>query len=216
MPFDSRSVAAARRHLRQSDPTMRRLIDVVGPFTLKAKRDRFGMLVASIISQQISGTAARSIRRRLVDLIAPERIAPHTLGARSIAELRSVGISPQKADYLHDLAAKVDSGVVRLSRTGRMTDDQAITELIQVKGIGVWTAQMFLMFSLGRLDVFPHDDLGIRSALKKLYGLRELPDKETSREIARPWRPYATIASWYCWRSHEVTLPLKPGSGRPA
>ncbi len=214
MPFDAKSVAAARRHLRRSDPTMQRLIDVVGPFTLKAKRDRFGMLVASIISQQISGKAARSIRQRLVDLLAPERIAPRTLARRSLAELRSVGVSPQKAGYLLDLAAKVDSGVVRLARTGRMTDDEAISELIQVKGIGVWTAQMFLMFSLGRLDVFPHDDLGIRTALMKLYGLSDLPDKETSHEIARPWRPYATIASWYCWRSHEVTEPLDCGPRR--
>ncbi|MGE5195021.1 MAG: DNA-3-methyladenine glycosylase family protein, partial [Deltaproteobacteria bacterium] len=177
-------------------------------------RDRFGMLVASIISQQISGKAARSIRHRLVELIAPEKITPHTLAARTITELRSVGISPQKAGYLHDLAAKVDSGAVRLSQTGRMTDDEAIAELIQVKGIGVWTAQMFLMFSLGRLDVFPHEDLGIRMALKKLYGLAELPDKETSHEIARPWRPYATIASWYCWRSHEVDWPVNGESCR--
>ena len=206
MPFDSASIAAARRHLRRRDPTLRRLIDAVGPFTLKPKRDRFGMLVASIISQQISGKAARSIRQRLVELIAPEKIAPHTLAARSPGELRSVGVSPQKAAYLHDLAAKVDSGSVRLNQTGRMSDDEVIAELIQVKGIGVWTAQMFLMFSLGRLDVFPHDDLGIRAALKNLYGLAELPDKTTSHEIARPWRPYATVASWYCWRSHEVNL----------
>jgi DNA-3-methyladenine glycosylase II len=207
MPFDSASIAAARRHLRRRDPTLRRLIDVVGPFTLKPKRDRFGMLVASIISQQISGKAARSICHGLVDLIAPEKIAPHTLAARSLVELRSVGVSPQKAGYLHDLAAKVDSGTVRLGQTGRMSDDEVIAELVQVKGIGVWTAQMFLMFSLGRLDVFPHDDLGIRTALKNLYGLAELPDKETSHEIAGPWRPYATVASWYCWRSHEVEWP---------
>lgn len=183
---------------------MRRLIDVVGPFSLKVKRDRFGMLVSSIISQQISGKAARSIRGRLEALIAPEKITPHTLAARTLDELRSVGVSPQKAGYLHDLAAKVDAREVRLDRTGRMSDDDVIGELVQVKGIGVWTAQMYLMFSLGRLDVFPHDDLGIRSALKNLYGLADLPDKKTSHEIARPWRPYATIASWYCWRSHEV------------
>lgn len=204
MAFDSRAVAAARRHLRRQDPTLRRLIDQVGPFTLKARRDRFGMLVRSIISQQISGKAARSIGKRLEELLAPATITPRALAARSIAELRSAGVSPQKAGYLHDLAAKVDSGVVRLSRTGRMTDDEVIAELVQVKGIGVWTAQMYLMFSLGRLDVFPHEDLGIRSALRNLYGLAELPDRETSLEIARPWRPYATIASWYCWRSHEV------------
>jgi DNA-3-methyladenine glycosylase II len=210
MAFDSKSVAAARRHLRREDPTMRRLIDAVGPFTLKPQRDRFGMLVASIISQQISGTAARSIRRRLVDLIAPEKIAPHTLAARSLDDLRSAGVSPQKAGYLHDLAAKVDSGAVRLHRTSRMADEEVIAELIQVKGIGVWTAQMFLMFSLARLDVFPHDDLGIRMALKNLYGLAELPDRKTSHEIARPWRPFATIASWYCWRSHDLPEPAAP------
>ena len=207
MSFDSASIAAARGHLRRRDPTLRRLIDVVGPFTLKLKRDRFGMLVASIISQQISGKAARSIRQRLVELIAPDKITPHTLAARSLAQLRSVGVSPQKAAYLHDLAAKVDAGTVRIGQTGRMPDDEVIAELIQVKGIGVWTAQMFLMFSLGRLDVFPHDDLGIRTALKNLYGLAELPDKKTSHEIAEPWRPYATVASWYCWRSHEVEWP---------
>ncbi len=185
---------------------MRQLIDTVGPFTLKARRDRFGMLVRSIISQQISGKAARSIGRRLEELLAPEPITPHSLAQRSIAQLRSVGVSPQKASYLHDLAAKVDSGEVRLSQTGRMADEEVIAELVQVKGIGVWTAQMYLMFSLGRLDVFPHDDLGIRSALKNLYRLPELPDRDTCLEIARPWRPYSTVGSWYCWRSHEVIL----------
>jgi DNA-3-methyladenine glycosylase II len=213
MPFEAEAVASARRHLRRKDPVMRRLIDVVGPFTLKARRDRFRMLVRSIISQQISGKAARSIGQRLEALVAPAKITPHALAALSIDELRSVGVSPQKASYLHDLAAKVDSGVVRLSRAGRLPDDEVIAELVQVKGIGVWTAQMFLMFSLGRLDVFPHEDLGIRTALRNLYSLPDLPDRETSHQIATPWRPYATIASWYLWRSHEVPemLPAQPG-----
>jgi DNA-3-methyladenine glycosylase II len=204
MAFNFQVVAAARRHLRKRDPTLRRLIDAVGPFTLKVRRDRFGMLARSIISQQISGSAARSIGKRLEQLVAPGAVTPHALASLTIAELRSVGVSPQKAGYLHDLAAKVDSGAVHLDRAGRMSDDEVIAELVQVKGVGVWTAQMFLMFSLGRLDVFPHDDLGIRSALRKLYGLAELPDRATSLEIAQPWRPYATIASWYCWRSHEL------------
>jgi DNA-3-methyladenine glycosylase II len=204
MSLSPESVRLAQRHLRKRDPVMRRLIDAVGPFTLRLDRDRFRMLVRSIISQQISGKAAKSIRERLEGLVAPEKISPHNLAALSVAELRSAGVSPQKAGYLHDLAAKVDSGAVRLHRVARMSDDEVIAELVQVKGIGVWTAQMCLMFSLGRLDVFPHDDLGIRAALKNLYGLADLPDKETSIEIARPWRPYATIASWYCWRSHEL------------
>jgi DNA-3-methyladenine glycosylase II len=204
MAFSREHIAVGRRHIRRRDPIMRRLVDQVGPFRLKVRRDRFGMLVSSIIAQQISWKAAKSIRARLAALVAPGPITPHNLAALPISRLRSVGVSPQKAGYLHDLAAKVDSRIVRLDRVGRMPDDDVIAELVQVKGIGVWTAQMFLMFSLGRLDVFPHDDLGIRAALKNLYRLAELPDKQTSLEIALPWRPYATIASWYCWRSHDL------------
>lgn len=204
MAFSAKDIVAARRHLRRHDPVLRGLLDRVGPFGLKVRRDRFGMLVASIIAQQISWKAAKSIRARLHALVAPDPITPHNLAALPIATLRSAGVSPQKAAYLHDLAAKVDARVVRLDRVGRMPDEDVIAELVQVKGIGVWTAQMFLMFSLGRLDVFPHDDLGIRAALRDLYGLAELPDKQTSLEIARPWRPYATVASWYCWRSHDL------------
>ena len=206
MAFSREHITAGHRHIRRRDPVMRRLVDRVGPFRLKVRRDRFGMLVSSIIAQQISWKAAKSIRARLGDLVAPEPVTPHNLAALSIAAIRSAGVSPQKAGYLHDLAARVDSGTVRLDRVGRLADEDVIAELVQVKGIGVWTAQMFLMFSLGRLDVFPHDDLGIRAALKNLYGLAELPDKQTSLESARPWRPYATIASWYCWRSHEIPM----------
>ncbi len=204
MAFDPASIQKALRHLRRRDAVMRTVISAVGPFTLAPDRDRFRMLVRSIISQQISGKAARSIRMRLENLVSPARMTPERLADLSFEELRAVGLSSQKASYLHDLSAKVTAGDVRLNRTGRMSDDEVIAELTQVKGIGVWTAQMFLMFSLGRLDVFPHDDLGIKMALKNLYGLPELPDKATSHRIATPWRPYATIASWYCWRSHEV------------
>ena len=123
--------------------------------------------------------------------------------AMSVDELRSTGISPQKASYLHDLAARVQSGSLQLNRLSQHTDDRVIEQLVEVKGIGVWTAQMFLMFSLGRLDVFPHGDLGIRTAIRDLYGLDELPDQKTAEPIAEPWRPYATIASWYLWRSTD-------------
>lgn len=216
MPFKPLDIADAIRHLRRRDATLRVVIDAVGPFTLKLERDRFRMLVRSIIAQQISGSAARSIRARLDALLAPQRVTPESLAALSLPRLRSAGLSPQKASYLHDLSAKVASREVRLHRVAKMSDDEVIAELVQVKGIGVWTAQMFLMFSLGRLDVFPHDDLGIRSALKKLYGLSELPDRKTSHAIATPWRPYATIASWYCWRSHDVEkLKLPRAAGFP-
>jgi DNA-3-methyladenine glycosylase II len=209
--FDPESVNAAIAHLRRRDGVLRGVIQAVGPFRLKLGRDRFQTLVKSIISQQISGKAARSIQKRLVTLVGPGRFTPERLAELSLAELRSAGVSPQKGGYLHDLAVKVASGEVRLARLGRLPDEDVIAQLTRVRGIGVWTAQMFLMFSLGRPDVFPHEDLGIRTALKRLYGLNDLPDCETSHDIARPWRPYATIASWYCWRSLEPKTPPSPG-----
>ena len=193
-----------KRHFRRRDPVIARVIDQVGPMMLRPQRNRFGMLVRSIISQQISMAAARSIRQRLMDLIAPARLGPDVIARIEIDRLRTAGLSPQKAGYLHDLAQKIADGTVRLSRTGRMTDEEVIAELTQVKGIGVWTAQMFLIFSLGRLDVFPPDDLGIRSAIRNLYGLSELPGRDECREIGDRWRPLATAGSWYCWRSLEL------------
>ena len=182
---------------------MRDVIRRAGPFRLKPRRDRFYSLVSSILSQQISGKAAASIRARLEDYVAPGNISAETLGRLKPPQLRGIGVSPQKATYLLDLAERVQSGVLKLDRLQRLTDNEVIEALIQVKGIGVWTAQMFLIFSLGRMDVFPHDDLGVRAAIRNLYGLEELPDKETSHRIATPWRPYASVASWYCWRSLE-------------
>ena len=193
-----------KRHFRRRDPVIAGVIDRVGPMTLRPQRDRFGMLVRSIIAQQISTAAARSIRQRLIDLIAPQKLRPEVIAAVSIERLRTAGLSPQKASYLHDLAARVADGSVRLSRVGRMTDEEVIAELLPVKGIGVWTAQMFLIFSLGRLDVFAPDDLGIRTAIRNLYGLAEMPTKQQCHEIADRWRPLATAGSWYCWRSLEL------------
>jgi DNA-3-methyladenine glycosylase II len=115
-------------------------------------------------------------------------------------ELRAAGISPQKLNYIRDLCENVLDGRLILNHIGRKSDEGVIEELIQVKGIGRWTVQMFLIFSLGRLDVFPHDDLGIRTNIRNLYGLSDLPDKKISQRIAEPWRPYASVASWYCWR----------------
>src|SRR6056297_2666680 len=145
-------------YLRTSDPVMRDIINTVGPFTLKPNRDRFGMLVKSIISQQISVGAARSIRLRLEELVGTEGLTATSLAQYSIDELRVAGVSPQKAKYLLDLAAKVADAEINLRQIGRYSDEKVIDQLTKVKGIGTWTAQMFLIFSLGRLDVFPHDD----------------------------------------------------------
>lgn len=203
MSFDSDLLKQATRHLRRRDPVLRPVIERVGPVTMKLEKNRFQALVRSIIAQQISWKAARSIGQRLHELVTPRRLTPAAIAAIPINQLRAVGLSPQKASYLHDLAAQVAGGRVRLSRTQRMTDDEVIDELVQVKGIGVWTAQMFLIFSLGRPDVLPHGDYGVRAAIRNLYGLAELPNREQSFAIAEPWRPYASIAAWYCWRSLE-------------
>ncbi len=183
---------------------MRRLVGECTPLTsLQLQSNRFQALVNSILSQQISIHAARAIRSRLIELAGPEGLTASRFQQLSPERLQSVGVSRPKATYLKDLADHLQSGRLRLNQIGRLNDSGVIEQLTAVKGIGVWTAQMFLIFSLGRLDVFPHDDYGVRAAIGNLYGLEELPDKKTSSGIAEPWRPYRTIATWYCWRSHE-------------
>lgn len=194
----------AVKHLRRQDKVLGAVIQQVGPFKLKLERDRFTSLVRAIVSQQISGSAAKSILARLGQLVGPQGYSAEGLLRLTPEKLRTAGVSPQKAGYLLDLAEKVHAGQVHLAKAGRLSDEDLIAELTQIKGIGVWTAQMFLMFSLGRLDVLPHGDLGVRAAIKKLYQLEDLPDRDTCHRIAEPWRPYASVASWYCWRSLEL------------
>jgi DNA-3-methyladenine glycosylase II len=204
MSIDPRKVRAALKHLRAADPVMREVIRNVGSFQLTLERDRFVVLVRAIISQQISTSAARSIRNRLFATVGPKKPSAENLARLPDGELRAAGISPQKLNYLRDLCANVLDGRLTLNHIGRKSDEGVIDELVQVKGIGRWTAQMFLIFSLGRLDVFPHDDLGIRTNIRNLYGLSDLPDKKTSHRIAAPWRPYASVASWYLWRHGDA------------
>ena len=204
MKLTATHIRSARRHLRAADPVMKSMIDDVGPYTLRFEPDRFGLLIRSIVSQQISTIAARAIRKRLLELAGPDGLTAVNLSRFTTEELRSVGLSSQKASYVADLASKVNDGTVDLRRIGRLSDERVVETLTQVKGIGRWTAQMFLIFSLGRPDVFPHDDLGVRTAIRDRYGLADLPDKKTSHAIAAPWRPFASVASWYCWRTLDL------------
>lgn len=204
MPLKQVHIETAIEHLRRVDPVMADLIHKAGPFTLKLNRNRFGMLVRSILSQQISTKAARAIRLRLDQLLLPDPLSAAAIARVTDEQLRSVGLSSQKVSYLRDLSSRVLDNRLRLDRIGRLPDEAAIEHLIQVHGIGRWTAQMFLIFSLGRLDVFPHDDLIVRSSIRELYGLEALPDKKLSHEIAERWTPYRTVASWYCWRLIDV------------
>jgi DNA-3-methyladenine glycosylase II len=137
-------------------------------------------------------------------LILPKPLSAEVIFELADDELRSVGLSRQKVAYLKDLSAHVLDERLRLNEIGRLSDEEAISALVQVKGIGRWTAQMFLIFSLGRLDVFPHDDLGVRSSIKELYNLAELPSKQESHDIAASWKPYSSVATWYCWRLMDV------------
>jgi DNA-3-methyladenine glycosylase II len=207
-PVDHRQIW---RHFKAADPILAEVIERVGPATLKPLRNRFGVLVRSIISQQISTAAARSIHLRLVERVKPESIRPETIARLSVDQLREIGLSRPKASYLLDLAQKCGDGTVRLERIGRLGDEAVIEELIQIKGIGRWSAQMFLIFSLGRLDVFPYDDLGVRNAMARLYELGESHGRQHYIEIGERWKPYASLGSWYCWRYLETTAkPKKP------
>ena len=197
-------MATFHHHFRKHDPLLHSAIKQIGPYTLRPSRDRFGMLVRSIISQQISVGAARSIRQKLETLVGQAGLTPEGILAQTPGSLRAAGLSPQKLSYLLDLSGKVNRGEVGLARIGRLSDEDVIAELTQIKGIGRWTAQMFLIFALGRPDVFPLDDLGVRAAISKLYGYDEHPPKARLIEIGETWSPFASIGSWYCWRYLEL------------
>lgn len=209
-PFSPDETARALRHLRRRDPVLKEVIRAVGPFRLKRQTNRYEALLRSIIAQQISSRAAHSIYTRLHHTIGAKRLTPQLIGGLPDEAIRGVGISPQKLRYVRDLTERVLSGTLPLHSLHRLSDEDVIAELIAVKGIGVWTAQMFLMFSLGRADVLPHGDLGIQSAMKRLYELETLPSRETCHRVAEPWRPYATYACWYLWRSGELAAIAPP------
>jgi DNA-3-methyladenine glycosylase II len=189
-------------HLRK-DPVMARLIADVGPLRYEVKNfgTHFDALCRSIIYQQLSTKAAGTIHGRFLALFPEGMPSPDALLLLPEETLRGVGLSRQKLSYLRDLAAKVHGNELPLDHLDELPDQEVIDYLVQVKGIGVWTAQMFLMFRLGRLDVLPDLDLGIRNAIKKAYRVRGAPDAKRIHKIGGPWRPYASIACWYLWRS---------------
>lgn len=193
----------AIQHLRQADPVIAEIIERVGPYRVKYNDPVFGSLVRSIVYQQLSGKAAATIFGRLLASTG-DPICPDAILRLSFDELRSIGLSKQKATYIRDLAEKTQSEQVVFEKFRRMTNDQIIGSLTQVKGIGVWTVQMFLMFSLRRPDVLPCGDLGIRNAVQRAYRLKEPPIPSKLEQIGQRWRPYCSVASWYLWRSLEL------------
>ncbi len=192
--------------LRRSDPVIRRLIDEHGPLDEEQRRrgrplEPYGALVRSIVGQQLSTKAARSIYERLTALFDGRTPSPAELLAADPERVRSVGLSRPKVAYLRSLAEHVESGELELDRLSELSDEDVSGQLTAVKGLGQWTADMFLIFHLGRPDVLPVGDLGIRRAVERAYGLEEMPDAAKLTEIAEPWRPNRSLASLYLWRS---------------
>ncbi len=193
-------------HLRALDPKWEAIIDAVGPCRLVPRADRFGTLVRAIIGQQISAKAAASIARRLVDL-AGEPHTPAALLALGEDGLRSVGLSGVKARYVLNLSEAVGDGSIPLDEIHDRDDDAIIAALTTIKGIGSWTAEMFLIFALGRPDVLSVGDLGIRVGLRAFHGLDELPGPRECCELTEAWRPYRSIAMWYLWERIDNPTP---------
>jgi len=191
----------AERYLGRRDPVLKKLMARIGPCTMRHDPDHFGVLARSIISQQISGKAAISIGAKVVRTLAPATLRPAAILATGDQALRSAGLSSNKTRSLRDLAEKVHYGAVPLDELHTMDDEEVITRLLPVRGIGRWTAEMFLMFSLGRMDVLPVGDLGLRAGVQKQWGLKDMPDKATLVALGEVWRPWRSVATWYVWRS---------------
>ena len=198
-------------HLRASDPTLKALIDEIGVDGLGDPRagrpnDHYGALVRSIVGQQLSTKAARSIYGRLTDRFGGRTPTPAEVLADDPDELKAAaGLSRAKVSFLRSLAEHVIEGSLELERLDDLPDEQVIVELVAVKGLGTWSAHMFLMFHLGRPDVLPTGDLGIRRAVMNRYSLRKLPDPKRLEKIAKPWIPHRTLACRFLWRSLDAT-----------
>src|SRR5580700_6043092 len=193
----------AVNHLKKSDPILCGIIDRVGPCRMEFGEPQFAALAESIVYQQLNGKAAATIFERFAAL-AGEPLTPEGILNLSDAQLRGVGLSKQKSAYLKDLSAKTAAGLLDFARLPELSDEEVIQHLTQVKGVGVWTAQMFLMFSLRRPNVLPTGDYGVQMAIKKHYKKRKLPKPKDMEKIAKPWVPYRSIACWYLWRSLDI------------
>jgi 3-methyladenine DNA glycosylase/8-oxoguanine DNA glycosylase len=192
-----------------TDPVMARLVEQHGPPHFGGRRtgqSRFEQLAEAICYQQLAGKAAESIWRRVRALV-PGPFTAEAVAALPVETLRSAGLSNAKATSVSDLATKVADGTVRLDRIGRLGDDAVVEHLTVVRGIGPWTAHMFCIFTLGRLDVWPTGDYGVRAGWAKAYGLADLPSPKELAVLGERFRPYRTLAAWYCWRAVSTVVP---------
>jgi len=195
--------------LTRGDAALRKLVRVVGPCTMgwdRTRRPHFAELARMICYQQLAGAAARTIHGRF-EALFDGHPTPDAVLAASDAELRSAGLSAAKAASIRDLAVRVKAGEVKLARMSRLPDDEIVRELTLVRGIGRWTAEMFLMFQLARPDVWPVDDLGVRKGYSLIYGLPAMPNARDLEPLGERFRPYRSVVAWYCWRAVDTVVP---------
>ena len=193
----------AINHLKKADPVMAAIIAKAGPYRVGYTDPVFQTLVRSIVYQQLNGKAALTILNRLAEAAKVNPMTPESILKLRPQKMRAVGLSKQKTLYIRELARLTRAGEIQFERLPEMEDAVVIETLTRVKGVGVWTVQMFLMFALQRPNVLPVGDLGVRTAMKKAYGLAELPKPQEMERIAEAWHPYRSVASWYLWRSLE-------------
>jgi len=191
----------ALNHLKKADPVLGSIIERVGAYQIEYREPVFQTLVRSIVYQQLNGKAASTIFGRLQAAAKADPLTPELILKLRPARMRALGLSGQKMSYIRELARLTRDGQVDFERCTSLEDVAVVEHLTKVKGVGVWTVHMFLIFALRRMDVLPTGDLGIRAAIKKAYGLEELPKPEEMERIAAAWRPYCSVACWYLWRS---------------
>jgi DNA-3-methyladenine glycosylase II len=203
----AKAIVEASEEIARRDPAMRRIVASVGPADMRRGRPRrthFAELARAICYQQLAGAAASAIHGRFDALFDGEGPTPEAVLALPETTLRSVGLSGSKTASIRDLAQKVADGDVELDRVGRLSDDEIVRELTLVRGIGRWTAEMFLIFQLGRLDVWPVDDFGVRRGYGILHGMTEMPTPKVLEPLGDAYRPYRSVAAWYCWRAADT------------
>jgi DNA-3-methyladenine glycosylase II len=205
----------AINHLKKADAVLAAIIDRAGAYKINYKEPGFETLVRSIVSQQLNGRAAETIFARLHAATKADPMTPESILKLRPPKMRSLGLSGQKMKYIRELARMTRDGEVNFELCVTLDDGAVVEHLTRVKGVGVWTVHMFLMFALRRHDVLPTGDFGIRMAMKKAYGLEEMPKPAEMEKIAAPWRPYSSVACWYLWRSLENKEPVASSQNSP-
>lgn len=183
------------------DPKFAKIISQVGEYNVKITKNRYQSLVEAIIAQQLSGSAAESILKKFKKLYKTKFPKPIDVIKTSDFKLRSAGLSKMKVSYIKDLSKKIEQNQLNMRNISTKSDEYVIEQLTSVRGVGRWTAEMFLIFSLGRLDVLPVGDLGLKKGIQLMYSFDDLPDERKIEQLAETWKPYRTVATWYLWKS---------------